>query len=116
MRRLDSAFSTAFHKWLIYIFLVFMWGMTIKAYAEGNHRVDVMHYILPPVSVIILWWFSSFKQVTLDGDTLIIRGFSREARVPVSQIERIGKHHGGRGPDFVTIVFKPGRSLGVVSA
>jgi hypothetical protein len=89
-----------------------MWGMTIKAYAEGNHRVDVMHYILPPVSVIILWWFSSFKQVTLDGDTLKIRGFRREARVPVSLIERIGKHHGGRGPDYVTIVFKSRTEFG----
>lgn len=71
-----------------------------------------MYYILPPVSVIALWWFSSFKQVILDGDTLIIRGFSREARVPVSLIERIGKHHGGRGPDFVTIVFKSRTEVG----
>ena len=79
---------------------------------DGNHRCDVMYYILPPVSVIALWWFSSFKQVTLDGDILIIRGFSREARVPVSQIERIGKHHGGRGPDYVTIVFKSRTEFG----
>lgn len=112
MRRLDSAFSTAFHKWLIYILLLFMWGLTIKAYAEGNHRIDVMHYILPPVSVIAFWWFSSFKQVTLDGDTLIIRGFSREARVPVSLIERIGKHRGFRDPDFITIVFKSKTEFG----
>jgi hypothetical protein len=116
MRRLDSAFSTAFHKWLIYIFLVFMWGITIKSFASGNQnqkeKADLLCYILPPVSVIALWWFSSFKQVTLDGDTLIIRGFSREARVPVSLIERIGKHHGGRGPDFVTIVFKSRTEVG----
>jgi len=112
MRRLDSRFSTLSNKWLIYIFLVFMWGITIKAYAEGNYRVDVMHYILPPVSVIILWWFSSFKQVTLDGDTLIIRGFSREARVPVSLIERIGKHRGFRDPDFITVVFKSKTEFG----
>jgi hypothetical protein len=111
MRRLDSAFSTAFHKWLIYIFLAFMWGLTIKAYADGNHRVDALHYILPPVSVIALWWFSSFKQVTLDGDTLIIRGFRREACVPVSLIARIGKHHGGK-PDFITIVFKSRTEFG----
>ena len=112
MRRLDSAFSTAFHKWLIYILLLFMWGLTIKAYAEGNHRINVMHYILPPVSVIAFWWFSSFKQVTLDGDTLIIRGFSREARVPVSLIERIGEHRGFRDPDFITIVFKSKTEFG----
>jgi hypothetical protein len=112
MRRLDSASSTAFHKWMIYIFLAFMWGMTIMGSVDGNHRGDFMYYILPPVSVIALWWFSSFKQVTLDGETLIIRGFSREARVPVSLIERIGKHHGGRGPDFVTIVFKSRTEFG----
>jgi hypothetical protein len=112
MQRLDSPLSTAFHKWLIYIFLLFMWGLTIKAYAEGNHRIDLMHYILPPVSVVALWWFSSFKQVTLDGDTLIIRGFSREARVPVSQIDRIGKHRGYRDPDFISIVFKTKTEFG----
>ena len=112
MRRLDSAFSTAFHKWSAYIFLAFMWGLTIKAYAEGNHRVDFLHYILPPVSVLILWWLSTFKRVTLDGDTLIIRGFMREARVPVSQIERIGKHSGFRDPDFITIIFKTKTEFG----
>jgi hypothetical protein len=93
-----------------------MWGITIKSFASGNQnqkeKADLFWYILPPVSVIILWWFSSFKQVTLDGDTLTIRGFSREARVPVSLIERIGKHHGGRGPDFVTIVFKSRTEVG----
>ena len=89
-----------------------MWGITIKAYAEGNHRVDFLHYILPPVSVLILWWFSTFKQVTLDGDTLVIRGFWREARVPVSQIERIGKHRGSRDPDFITVVFKTKTEFG----
>ena len=112
MRRLDSRFSTLSNKWLAYIFLAFMWGITIKAYAEGNHRVDVLHYILPPVSVLILWWLSTFKQVTLDGDTLVIRGFIREARVPVSQIERIGKHRGFRDPDFITIVFKTRTEFG----
>ena len=112
MRRLDSRFSTLSNKWLAYIFLAFMWGITIKTYAEGNHRVDVLHYILPPVSVLILWWFSTFKQVTLDGDTLVIRGFRREARVPVSLIERIGKHRGFRDPDFITIVFKTKTEFG----
>jgi hypothetical protein len=59
-----------------------------------------------------LWWLSTFKQVTLDGDTLVIRGFIREARVPVSQIERIGKHRGFRDPDFITIVFKTKTEFG----
>jgi len=112
MQRLDSKFSTLSNKWLAYIFLAFMWGITIKAYVEGNHRVNVLHYILPPVSVLILWWFSTFKQATLDGDTLVIRGFSREARVPVSLIERIGEHRGFRDPDFITIVFKTKTEFG----
>lgn len=71
-----------------------------------------MHYILPPVSVLILWWFSTFKQVTLDGDTLVIRGFRREARIPVSQIERIIKHSRSRSPDYIAIVFKTKTEFG----
>jgi len=112
MRRLDSAFSTSWNKWVSYIFLAGMWGIMIKGSMDGNHRGDFMYYVLPPVSVIALWWFSSFKQVTLDGDTLIIRGFNREARVPVSLIERIGKHRGFRDPDFITIVFKTKTEFG----
>jgi hypothetical protein len=113
MRRLDSAIMTAYFKWLICIFLAFMWGITIKAYAEGNHRVDIMHYILPPVSVVIFWWLSGFKQVSLDGDTLIIRGFRREAHVPVSLIDRIGEHCGSRGPNYITIIFKSDTEFGL---
>jgi hypothetical protein len=110
MRRLDSKFSTAWNKGLLYILLVFMWGITIKAYMEGNHRIDPMHYILPPVSVIILWWLSRFKQVSLDGDTLIIRGFTREARVPMSQAERIYKRN-GKMP-YISIAFKSETEFG----
>jgi len=112
MRRLDSRFCTLLNKWLAYIFLAFMWGITIDGTLKGNHRCDFLYYILPPVSVILLWWLSTFKQVTLDGDTLVIRGFGREARVPVSQIERTGKHRGFRDPDFITIVFKTETEFG----
>jgi hypothetical protein len=112
MRRLDSKFSTLSNKWLAYIFLAFMWGITIDGTLKGNHRCDFLYYILPPVSVILLWWLSTFKQVTLDGDTLVIRGFIREARIPVSQIERIGKHRRFRDPDFITIVFKTETEFG----
>lgn len=112
MRRLDSAFTTAFNKSLAYIFLAFMWGITIDGTLKGNHRCDFMYYILPPVSVLLLWWLSTFKQVTLDSDTLIIRGFIREAHIPVSQIERIGKHRGFRDPDFITIIFKTETEFG----
>ena len=112
MRRLDSRYSTLWNTWLAYIFLAFMWGLTIKAYVEGNHRIDGMHYILPPVSVLLLWWFSTFKQVSLDRDTLVIRGFRREARIPVSQIERIVKHSRSRAPDYIAIVFKTKTEFG----
>ena len=81
-----------------------MWGITIKAYMEGNHRIDNMYYILPPVSVIILWWLSRFKQVSLDGDTLIIRGYGREVRVPMSQVKQIYKRNGKMS--YISIVFK----------
>jgi hypothetical protein len=110
MRRLDSGFATAYNKWLVYILLAFMWGLTIKAYVEGNHRLDPMHYILPPVSAIILWFFSRFRQVTLDGDTLIIRGSGREARVPISQVKQIYKRN-GKMP-YISIVFKSETEFG----
>jgi hypothetical protein len=116
MRRLDSQFATLWYKWLAYIFLAVMWGITIKGCASGNQnqkeKADMFCYILPPVTVLMFWWFWSFKQVTLDGDTLVIRGFRREARVPVSQIERIGKHRGYRDPDFITIIFKTKTKFG----
>ena len=116
MRRLDSRFSTLSNKWLAYIFLAFMWGITIKGCAGGNQnqkeKTEMFCYIIPPVTLLILWWFSTFKQVSLDGDILVIRGFRREARVPVSQIERIVKHSGSKAPDYIAIVFKTKTEFG----
>lgn len=110
MRRLDSGFATGYYKWLAYIFLAFMWGLTIKAFVEKNHRIDGLHYILPPCTLLILWFFSRFKQVTLDGDTLIIRSSGRELQVPVSQIKQIYKRNGKIS--YVSIVFKSKTEFG----
>jgi hypothetical protein len=71
-----------------------------------------MYYILPSCSVIILWWLSGFKQVILDGDTLIIRGFRREAHIPVSLVERVAEHRWGKGLEHITIVFKSETKFG----
>jgi hypothetical protein len=115
MRRLDSAFSTVSNKWLAYIFLAFMWGITIEPFITGNavkeERVKPMlFYVLPPATILILWFFRRFKQVTLDGDTLIIRDFRRDARVPVSQIKEIYKRNGKLS--YVSVVFKSETEFG----
>ncbi|HLX95238.1 MAG TPA: hypothetical protein VKU37_05795 [Verrucomicrobiae bacterium] len=108
---------TKMHPWMIYIFLVFFWFIVVKDFMYGNPTLServkpILFYVLPPVSIIGLWWASRFKRVTLDRDTLIVSGFRREARIPVSQIEKIYKRRGGRGPDFVTIKFKSETEFG----
>ena len=110
MRRLDSPFWTSWNKWAAYIFLIFMWGITIKAFVEGNQRITFMYYILPVVTALILWFFSRFKQVTLDGDMLLIRDSRREARVPTSQIKQIYKRNGKMS--YISIVFKSETEFG----
>lgn len=110
MQRLDSAFATAYYKWITYIFLVFMWGMTIVGSVKGNHRGDVMYYILPPCTFVIWRFFSRFKQVTVAGDTLIIRSSRREARVLISQVKQIYKRN-GKMP-YISIVFKSETEFG----
>jgi hypothetical protein len=57
-----------------------------------------------------LWWLSGFKQVTLDGDTLIIRRSGREARVPISQVKQIYKRNGKMS--YISIVFKSETEFG----
>jgi len=69
-----------------------------------------MLYILPPVTMLLLWFFSRFKQVSLDGDTLIIRSFQREARVPTSQIKQIYRRNGRMS--YLSIVFKSRTEFG----
>ena len=81
MRRLDSGFLISWNKWLIYIFLALMWGITMQGLAAANQRVIPLCYILPLPTVLIVWWLSGFKQVTLDGDSLIIKVGS--ARTPL---------------------------------
>jgi len=87
-----------------------MWGMMIVESAKGNHRGDFMYYVLPPCTFLLLWFFSRFKQVTLDGDTLIIRSSGREARVLTSQIKQIYKRN-GKMP-YISIVFKSETEFG----
>jgi hypothetical protein len=115
MRRLDSRFLTLLNKILVYIFLVLMWWLSVAPFINGDvvkeERVKPMlFYVLPPVTISLLWFFSRFKQVTLDGGTLIIRGFQREARVPVSQIKQIYKRTGEML--YISIVFKSGTGFG----
>ena len=85
-----------------------MWGLAITPFITGNavkeERVKPLFYILPPGTFLILWFFSRFKQVTLDGDTLIVRSSRREARIPVSEIKQIYKR-GGR-MTYVSLIFK----------
>jgi hypothetical protein len=93
-----------------------MWGITIHGFLAGNQnqkeKATFLCYILPPLSVFILWWFSGFKQVTLDGDTLIIRGFRRKAQIPVSQVERVVEHRGGKGLANITLIFRSETEFG----
>jgi hypothetical protein len=69
-----------------------------------------MYYVLPPCTFLLLWFFSRFKQVTLDGDTLIIRSSGGEARVPISQVKQIYKRN-GKMP-YISIVFKSETEFG----
>ena len=69
-----------------------------------------MYYILPPCTFVILWFFSRFKQVTLAGDTLIIRSSGREARVLITQVQQIYKRN-GKMP-YISIVFKSETEFG----
>jgi hypothetical protein len=84
--------------------------MMIVESAKGNHRGDFMYYVLPPCTFLLLWFFSRFKQVTLDGDILIIRSSGREARVPTSQVKQIYKRN-GKMP-YISIVFKSETEFG----
>jgi hypothetical protein len=114
VRRLDSASSTVINKWTIYIFLAAMWGITIHGLTAGNQnqkdKVTIFLYVLPLFSVVALWWLCSFKQVTLDGDTLIIRSSRREARVLISQVKQIKKRNGKMSS--ISIVFKSETEFG----
>jgi hypothetical protein len=102
---------------MICIILVFFWGVVIKDFTGGNairseKAKPILFYVLPPVSIVALWWFSSFKKVTLDRDTLIVRGFRREARIPALLIEKIYEHRLGRGFAHITIKFKSDSEFG----
>jgi hypothetical protein len=110
MRRLDSKFVTAYFILMPFGLLAYFWGSTIYDSIKGNHRTDVMYYILPPCTFLLLWFFSRFKQVTLDGDTLMIRGFGQEGRVPASEIKQVYQRN-GKMP-YVSIVFKSDTQFG----
>jgi hypothetical protein len=108
MQQLDSKIITAGTKWPLYLLLIYTWGMTIADYEKGTHKFPIAwYYVLPAVTVLMVYFFSSLKRVWLDGDILIIRGFNREANVPVSTIEKIRPFG-----QFITIVFKSKTAFG----
>ena len=99
------------HKWMICIVLAFFWIIVAKDFIFGDtirseKAKPILFYVLPSISIVAFWWYSSFKRVTLDGDALIVSDFRQEVRIPASNIEKIYKRRGGKGPDFVTIKFK----------
>jgi hypothetical protein len=66
-----------------------------------------MYYVLSIVTVFALLFVLSLKEVSLDGTTLIIRGLRKEARIPLSMVDRIRPF--GR---CITIIFKSRTAFG----
>ena len=118
MRRLDSPTETRIYPWFIYLVLAFFWFVVAKDFMFGNPTAKekaqpILFYVLPLISIAVIWWFSSFKKVTLDKDTLLVSGFQRESRIPLYQIEKIYERGGGgRSPGHITIKFKSGTEFG----
>jgi hypothetical protein len=111
MHRLDTA-SPFSVRWSLYALLAFFWLLTITGLVSHNPRVVPLFYILPLVSVLIPWWVSGFKQVTLDGQSLIVRDSEKEAHIPVELVRRVSEHPWGRGFAHVTITFKSDTQFG----
>jgi hypothetical protein len=111
MHKLDTA-SLFSVKWSLYALLVFMWVLTIDGMLKHNPRAVPFCYILPPFTILIPWWLSGFKQVTLSGHSLIVRDCDREAHIPVELVKRVSEQPWGRGFAHVTIIFKSDTQFG----
>ena len=111
MRRLDTA-SPFSVKWSLRALLVFFWILTIQGLLTHNARVIPFCYILLPFTVLIPWWLSGFKQVTLSGHSLIVRGSDSEVHIPIELVKRVIKHPWGRGFAPITITFKSDTKFG----
>src|SRR5437588_317540 len=111
MHRLDTA-SPFSVKWSLYGLLAFLWLLAIDGLVKHNPRTIPLCYILPPCSILIPWWVSAFKHVTLDGQSLIVHDSEKEARIAVDLIKRVSDHPWGRGFAHVTITFKSDTQFG----
>ena len=105
MQRLDtkSLFSVRCSSCL---FLVFLWVLTIYGLVNGSSGVVVLFFTLPLLTFFIPRWLATFKQVTLNGRSLIVSKSGHEALIPVNIIKRVSQHPLGRGLSHVTIVFR----------
>jgi hypothetical protein len=111
MHRLNTA-SLFSVKWSLTALLVFMWLLTLQGLLTHNSRVIPFCYILPPFTVLIPWWLSGFKQVTLSGHSLIVRDSEKEAHIPVETVKRVSEHPWGRGFAHVTVIFNSDTQFG----
>jgi len=105
MQRLDtkSLFSV---KCASCLFLTFVWVLTIYGLIRGNSDVVVLFFTLPLLTFLIPKWLSTFKQVTLNGRSLIVKKSGHESPIPVNLIKRVSQHPFGKGLSHVTVVFR----------
>lgn len=99
-------------KWAAYIFLAFMWCITVQGLARGNARLQIFCYILPPVTISLLWWLSTFKAVTIRGGSLTIHDSANEVRIAMEAVQHVTGHSWGRGFSHITITFNSATMFG----
>jgi hypothetical protein len=110
MHRLDTN-PIGYFKWSWYAVLAFAWIIIARGVLTHDDQLLPLCYILAPLTPLLIWWFSTFKRVTLDGDTLLVHGSHRESRIPVSSIKRVSSFPVGM-LSFITVVFRTDTDFG----
>lgn len=95
-RRLSSR-TTVFYKFglpvLIIVWLAVSLWVAVRSAGPDATGLDAFVGIFSLVAVsavgVLLWLFAPLKQVTLDGDTLVISNFRDVVRVPLRDVERV---------------------------
>jgi len=107
--------------WSFYLLLIVIWGSTLEGVTMGSasvreRSIEAIPFLLP-ITVLIIWWLSTFKKVFLEGRSILISNGKKEISVPSSALGHINDYPLNRRMSFVTLVFDSktefGRSIRV---
>jgi hypothetical protein len=110
--QLLSSPSTYFAKFVMpVVLLVIACVFLFRALVEHRYSVTLVLFVFAVIFFLQYWFYGRAKKVSLDGAILVISDFRREARIPLSSLEKASGSV-GMSPEVIWLYFREDTPFG----